>query len=191
MISRIKGQVEENNLTSVIVDVNGVGYKINCTVDDSKELRVGSSVSIHTFLDVKETSLELYGFLNEENKKLFELLLTVNGVGPKTALNILNATSTTTLIEGIASGDPKHLQEISGLPKKQSEKLVLTLKDKVAGEELDEKAVAGASDAIEALVSLGYTKKDARDTISKIDKNLSTEKIIKEALRQLSNGKNT
>lgn len=186
MISRLKGQIEENNLTNIVIDVSGVGYKVNCTIEDSKELQVGSNISIHTFLDVKETSMELYGFLEEENKKLFELLLTVNGVGPKTALNILNSTSSTTLIEGIASGDPKHLQEISGLGKKQCEKLVMTLKDKVVGEELDEKTVAGTSDAIEALVSLGYTKKDARDIVSKIDKKLGTEEIIREALKSLN-----
>lgn len=186
MISRLKGQIEENNLTNIVIDVSGVGYKVNCTIEDSKELKVGSNISIHTFLDVKETSMELYGFLEEENKKLFELLLTVNGVGPKTALNILNSTSSTTLIEGIASGDPKHLQEISGLGKKQCEKLVMTLKDKVVGEELDEKTVAGTSDAIEALVSLGYTKKDARDIVSKIDKKLETEEIIREALKSLN-----
>lgn len=186
MIARLKGQIEENNLTNIVIDVSGVGYKVNCTIEDSKELKVGSSISIHTFLDVKETSMELYGFLEEENKKLFELLLTVNGVGPKTALNILNSTSSTTLIEGIASGDPKHLQEISGLGKKQCEKLVMTLKDKVVGEELDEKTVAGTSDAIEALVSLGYTKKDARDIVSKIDKKLGTEEIIREALKSLN-----
>jgi len=186
MISRLKGQIEENNLTFVVVDVGGVGYKVNCTIEDSKDLKVGMNISLHTHLDVKETSMELYGFLDEETKKLFELLLTVNGVGPKTALNILNSTSSTTLIEGIASGDPKHLQEISGLGKKQCEKLVLTLKDKVTGEELDEKTVAGTSDAIEALVSLGYTKKDARDIVSKINKKLSTEEIIREALKKLN-----
>jgi len=186
MISKIKGIVEENNLTNVVVDVSGVGYKINCTLEDSKELKVGKNVSINTHLDVKEKSMELYGFLNIEDKKLFELLLTVNGIGPKTALNILNSTSPTTLTEGIASGDAKHLQEISGLPKKQSEKLVMSLKDKVIGEELDEGSVTGTSDAIEALASLGYNKKEARDAISKIDKNLKTEDIIKAALKKLT-----
>lgn len=186
MISRLKGQIIENNLSNVIIDVSGVGYKVNCTVENSKDLHVGSEIQIHTFLDVKETSMELYGFLSEEDKKLFELLLSVNGVGPKTALNILNSTAPETLIEGIGSGDPKHLQEISGLGKKQCEKLVMTLKDKVGGEELDSKTVAGTSDAIEALVSLGYNKKDAREIISKIDKKLSTEEIIKEALKSLN-----
>ncbi len=188
MISRLKGEIEENNLNNVTIDVNGVGYKVNCTIETSKELRVGSNISIHTFLDVKENALELYGFINEEDKKLFELLLKVNGVGPKTALNILNAVTPTTLIEGIASGDPKYLQEISGLPKKQSEKLVLTLKDKVNGEELDEQTVAGTSDAIEALLSLGYSRKDSREAINKISKKLSTEEIIREALKKLKNG---
>lgn len=187
MIARLKGTIEENNLNNVIVDVNGIGYKVNCTVESSKELKVGTKIHIHTFLDVKENSLELYGFLKEEDKKLFELLLTVNGVGPKTALNILNSTSPETLIEGIASGDPKHLQEIAGLPKKQSEKLVMTLKDKMNGEEIDERSSAGTSDAIEALSSLGYNKKEIREVVSKIDKKLPTEKIIKEALRNLNN----
>jgi Holliday junction DNA helicase RuvA len=198
MISRIKGEVIENNLTNVVIDVNGVGYRVNCTIEDSKELKVDNNVSLHTHLDVKENSMELYGFLEEETMKLFQLLLTVNGVGPKTALNILNSTSSNTLIEGIASGDPKYLQEISGLSKKQSEKLVLTLKDKVVGEELDSKAVEGTSDAIEALLSLGYSKKDARDVVAKVAsrrgstqaKKLSTEEIIREALKNL-NGKNT
>jgi Holliday junction DNA helicase RuvA len=186
MIARLKGQIEENNLSNIIVDVSGVGYKINCTLETSKELKVGGGVQFHTFLDVKENSLELYGFLNEDDKKLFELLLSVNGVGPKTALNILNSTSQNTLIEGIASGDPKHLQEISGLGKKQCEKLVMTLKDKVGGEELDEKSLSGTSDAIEALASLGYSKKEIRDTVSKINKKLKTEEIIKEALKKLN-----
>lgn len=186
MISKLRGEIEENNLTNITLDVSGVGYKINCTIEDSKELRVGANVSVHTFLDVKENSMELYGFLSVEDKKLFELLLTVNGVGPKTALNILNSTSPNTLIEGIASGDPKHLQEISGLGKKQCEKLVLSLKDKVEGQETDEVVKNGMSDAIEALVSLGYGKKDARDIISKVDKNLSTEEKIKEALKKLT-----
>lgn len=187
MIARLKGEIIENNLSSVIIDVSGVGYKVNCTTENAKGLHVGSEIQIHTFLDVKETSMELYGFILEEDKKLFELLLTVNGIGPKTALNILNSTSPNVLIEGIGSGDPKHLQEISGIGKKQCEKLVMTLKDKVAGEELDPKSVAGTSDAIEALISLGYSKKDSREIISKIDKKLSTEEIIKEALKSLNN----
>lgn len=186
MISKIKGGIEENNLTNVTIDVGGVGYKVNCTVEDSKKLKVGSKVSIHTHLDVKETSMELYGFLEEEDKKTFELLLTVNGIGPKTALQILNSTSTKTLIEGISSGDPRHLEEISGLGRKQCEKLVLALKEKVGVVEIDEKVKSGTSDAIEALVSLGYSRKDARDVISKIDKKLKTEEIIKEALKNLT-----
>jgi holliday junction DNA helicase RuvA len=186
MIAKLKGVVEENNLTSVIVDVLGVGYKVNCIIEDSKKLKVGSKVSVYTHLDVKETSMELYGFLEEEDKKTFELLLTVNGIGPKTALGILNSTSTKILIEGISSGDPKHLADISGLGKKQCEKLVMTLKEKVGVTEVDEKTKLGTSDAIEALVSLGYSPKESRDIISKIDKNLKTEQIIKEALKKLT-----
>jgi holliday junction DNA helicase RuvA len=186
MISKLKGTVEENNLTNAIIDVYGVGYKVNCTVEDSKRLMVGSKISIHTHLDVKETSMELYGFMDEADKKIFELLLNVNGVGPKTAMGILNSTSTNTLLEGISSGDPQHLQEISGLPKKQCEKLVITLKDKVGVTEIDEKTKSGTSDAIEALISLGYSRKDARDVVVKIDKKLKTEDIIKEALKKMN-----
>lgn len=186
MISKLKGTVEENNLTNVVIDVGGVGYKVNCTIEASKRLKVGSQISIYTHLDVKETSMELYGFIEETDKKTFELLLSVNGVGPKTALGILNSTSVNTLLEGISSGDPQHLHDISGLPKKQCEKLVLTLKDKVGVTEIDEKTKSGTSDAIEALISLGYSRKDARDVVIKIDKNLKTEDIIKEALKKMN-----
>lgn len=186
MISRLNGKVIDIDLHGYILDVNGVGYRINCTEFDLKKIRLDQDLIVNTFLDVKEKSLELYGFINKEDQTVFELLLNVSGIGPKKSLGILNTTNSNTLLEGIGSGDANHLSQISGISKKQSEKIVIALRDKVEGISIDENIKSGTNDIIEALQSLGYSPKESREAIKQIDKNLKPEEMIKVALKNLN-----
>jgi holliday junction DNA helicase RuvA len=186
MISKLWGKVEDINLSDYILNVGGVGYKINSTLSDVGKVKTGKDLAVNTFLDVKEKSLELYGFLESEDKKFFELLLGVNGIGPKTAMQILNRTTKETLIEGISSGDGAHLSQISGLGKKQAEKIVLALKDKIDSVSVKGGIKGGTSDTIDALLSLGYSAREAREAISGLDKGMRPEAMIKEALKNLN-----
>ncbi|MCB9806058.1 Holliday junction branch migration protein RuvA [Candidatus Nomurabacteria bacterium] len=186
MIAKITGKVDEVDLGSIIVDVSGIGYKVFVTNSLLSSLKVDNPISLFTYFAVRENSQDLYGFQNKEEKNFFELLLSISGIGPKSALGILNTAPIETIKEGVASGDASHLTKVSGIGRKSAEKIIVELKDKLGTIEGQEGGnLSGSGMAIEALTSLGYSERDARSVIQKIDKNLSTEEMIKEALRQL------
>jgi Holliday junction DNA helicase RuvA len=184
MIAKLKGTIDEIIIDGVLLDVQGVVYKVLATQYTCSMLKQGQEVSLLTHLDIKETSQTLYGFLYSDEKEIFELLLQVNGVGPKSALSILNTSNPKTILEGISSRDAEYFKKLTGIGTKTAEKIILALKDKV--ESIQTESNSDKQDAIEALVSLGYSKKEARDVIVGLPSDLSSEQIIKKALKMLA-----
>jgi Holliday junction DNA helicase RuvA len=187
MIVMIKGKIIDTGLDNLVIDTGQIGYKVwasSKTISDLSHQK--TDVTLFTHLSIRETSHDLYGFSTKEEKSFFELLLTINGIGPKSAMTILATANVQTLTEGIQSGDANYLSKISGIGKKTAEKIMLGLKDKLGALEIGDSRSHG-TDAIDALTSLGYSEKDARETISKIKDKNSAEEIIKEALKLLSN----
>jgi len=187
MISQLTGTVSHINEQYAILNVNGVGYKVFATGETLLTLQNGAETALWTHLVVKDDALDLYGFLDKENQDFFTLLITVSGVGPKSALAILNLVAVSTLRKAISKGDPSYLAKISGIGTKKAEKIVLELKDKlVLSEEEMKGELRDESDALEALKSLGYSEKEARDSLKKIDKEITkTGDRVKAALKIL------
>lgn len=187
MIAKLHGIVDDITLTSLIVDVAGVGYRVHATGGLLAQIRTQQPITLYIHHVVRETASDLYGFASKEELDFFELLLTVSGIGPKSALSILNTASIATIREGVRAGDPAQLSKVSGIGKKNAEKIVLELKDKLGTLQYsDTTHTSGSGDAIEALTALGYSLQEARDAIKKIDDtSLSTEALIKQALKYL------
>lgn len=190
MIAQLTGTIVRHDTRFVVLDVHGVGYKVFVTSDFFNKLSplLQKEVTLVTYMVVREDALDLYGFLTEAELSFFELLISISGIGPKTALGILNVASVHTLQTAIATGDTTHLTKVSGIGKKNAEKIVLELKDKIdtiSGLEHGE-AMKNESDALEALTSLGYKEHEAREALKKIDKTISdTSGKIKAALKLL------
>jgi holliday junction DNA helicase RuvA len=184
MIAKLKGTVEDIIVGGALVDVHGVVYKVSATIHTCSMLRTGQEVTLLTHLDIKETSHTLYGFLYSDERDIFELLLQVNGVGPKSALSILNTSNPKTILEGIGSHDAAYFKKLTGVGIKTAEKIILALKDKV--DSIHTETNSDKQDAIEALISLGYSQKQARDAVTGLSQDLSSEQIIKEALKSLA-----
>lgn len=187
MIAKIEGIVWDTNNKYITIGVGGIGFKIYATSETKEVSQIGNKISLFTHLVVREDALTLYGFITEEELKLFEMIISISGIGPKTALNVLNISSVTALKRAISSGDTSHLTKVSGIGKKIAEKMVLELKDKVmVTEEENDINLRDEVDAIEGLKSLGYNPKDARDALREIDKKiLKTGERIKAALKIL------
>jgi len=189
MISRITGTLLQLDLKNAIIDVSGIGYKVHMGGETIEALagNVGQSVSLFTYLAVRENSLDLYGFKNQETLSMFELLITVSGIGPKSAMGILAVASEHTIREAIISEDTSYLTKVSGIGKKNAEKIVLELKGKFKDDSYiggNGKDVTKQALAVEALKSLGFEERIARDAIKNMDKELSTEAMIKLFLSQ-------
>ncbi|MCX6719182.1 MAG: Holliday junction branch migration protein RuvA [Candidatus Taylorbacteria bacterium] len=190
MISSLHGTIAHIDSRYLIIEVNDVGYKVFVTANTLHSLKVGAEIMIHTYLAVREDALDLYGFNDLQEKNLFELLISISGIGPKGALNILSAVSSDALINAIRSNSTAHLVKVSGIGRKTAEKIVLELKDKLGGLIGNEKMSVDMSsdmDAIEALKALGYDANEARDSLKKIDKNIAdTGQKVKAALKMLN-----
>jgi Holliday junction DNA helicase RuvA len=167
MIGNIEGTVVIKRAGFVILSAGGVGYKIAATREALASCTVGETVALWTHLVVREDSLDLYGFRGEDELHFFELLLTVSGVGPKSALAILDLAPVETLRSAIAQGNAQYLTKVSGVGRKTAEKIVLELREKV-GAGVAGAALQGDEDALEAMKSLGYTLHEARDALRKV-----------------------
>jgi len=188
MISCLSGTVRHKDINALVVDVGGVGYKVLVTIETALEVTPSSPIFLWTHLVVRETSLELFGFLDKETLDIFDLLITISGIGPKTALGILNVATPSMLRQAVASADTSYLTRVSGIGKKNAEKIVMELKDKLKTTSED-RTVDGRSegDALEALVSLGYTERDAREALKRVPKEIEgASERVKAALRILS-----
>lgn len=197
MISHLNGIIDHLNKDSIVIDVNGVGYKVFASASFLNEVgNPGDKVKIFTEHIVREDSESLYGFLNKEEKNLFNALLSVSGIGPKTAMTISSAYPMDKLVAAISQGNVDILSSIPGIGIKTAQRIIIELKEKIGktyGIKASEmaKGIPGeqslVSDAISALVTLGYSPREARDAILKTntDSAKTIEDIIKAALKNL------
>jgi len=191
MIATLSGVVSEKLDDVVVLDVNGVGYGLNVTAEDFANMVTGEEAKVFIYEHIREQSYELFGFVGKDTKALFEQLLSVNGVGPKMALNMLSVGSSGGVKQAIASGDVAYIQQANGVGKRLAERVVVDLKDKVGlvGVDLESTGLLQSVDnlqqdeAIDALMALGYTANDAAKALHKIDPKLTTEERIKLALK--------
>lgn len=191
MIAILSGLVLEKSLTEVVLDVHGVGYGLYVTAEDNGRLTSGETTRLYIYEHIREQSHDLFGFLTRDTKALFEQLLGVNGVGPKMALNILSVGTGSEVRVAIAGGDVKTIQRANGVGKKVAERVVVELKDKVGLVGVDLQATGLLQgeglllqdEAVEALVTLGYTALDAAQALQLIDPSLPTAERITQALK--------
>jgi len=188
MIAFIEGKIELRGEKFAIIAAGGVGYKIFAGVETLRKVpEKGQNVRLWTHQYVREDALELYGFLTFVELELFETLISISGIGPKSGLGIMAIAPVDTLKKAIASGDTSYLTRVSGIGRKTAEKIVLELKEKMAGKGVTVNApeLKDEADALEALVSLGYSQRDAREALNKLSgQNLTVEKRVKEALKK-------
>lgn len=190
MIAHLRGQVAEKFAGSIIVDVGGVGYEIAVPSGDYEAVSLDESVKIYTYHHIREQAEDLYGFSTLAAKKIFELLISVQGVGPKAALAILSLGSTENVRNAIANSDSVFVARASGVGKKTAERVVVDLSDKVGvpthygrkGEPVQTE-IDTTDEALEALIALGYNLADATRALEKIDTNLPTNQRITQALK--------
>lgn len=191
MIATLSGVVSEKLDDVVVLDVQGIGYGLNVTAEDFANMVNGEQAKVYVYEHIREQSYELFGFVGKDTKALFEQLLSVNGVGPKMALNMLSVGSSAGVKQAIASGDVAYIQQANGVGKRLAERVVVDLKDKVGlvGVDLEatgllqSEGVLSQDEAAAALIALGYSANDAALALNKIDPNLSTEDRIKQALK--------
>lgn len=199
MIASLRGTLIYTDNTSAVVECSGVGFRLAVTKNTLYRLpQKGKEVFLYTFLAVREDALDLYGFIDADELEAFRLITGVNGVGAKIGIAILSEFSPSQLRIYIASGDAKALTAASGVGIKLAQRIVLELKDKVgaieADDSIDLKAVGNATlnsntkEAVAALVSLGYSQSEASLAVGRLDTSLSTEELIKQALKQLARG---
>ena len=190
MISSISGIVKSISLNSVVVEVGGVGVLIQVPNRVAISLSAGATASFHTYLVVREDALILFGFTDLIDRDFFELLLSVTGIGPKVAQAILSGSDSATIATAISSSNLKTLESFPGLGKKGAQRLVLELKDKVAGfaSKNANKSLSVDNQVENALQGLGYSAKDAANMVSQVlrgngNENLSSSEILKLALK--------
>ena len=190
MIAKLTGKVLEHDNEVTVVDVGGVGYGVFLTSEDQSRAGTGDQISLYIHESIRESGYDLYGFAVKSAMKLFELMLGVSGVGPKGALAILNLGSDSSLRTAIAGGDIKYLTAASGIGKKVAERIVVDLKNKVGLEASDEATgflrdlpSSSQDEAMQALISLGYSPVDAATALRKVDPDLPAEQRIKRALK--------
>jgi Holliday junction DNA helicase RuvA len=198
MIYCLTGKIVKKSMNAVVLSCGGVGYYAQCPASVAGALPgVGKEATIYTVMSVTENDVSLYGFATEEQQACFEMLTAVSGVGPKVGLAILSVMEPDRVALAISAGDHKAFKAASGVGPKLAQRIVLELKDKVAkgfvdGISLEDVAGAdtqasqGSSQAIAALVSLGYSQSEAALAVSKIDAALPVEEIIKLALRSMA-----
>ncbi len=191
MIAHLSGSLFFANDRFVVIDVGGVGYKVRVALDTLRMLRGApdKKVSLWTHTVVREDVLDLYGFQNETELEFFEMLISVSGIGPKSALGVLNVAPVEHLKEAIANGDASALTKVSGIGSKSAQKIILELRDKmggITGAVIPAGALRDEHDAIEGLVALGYAERVARETLKNVPLDIKgTSARIKHALKNM------
>lgn len=190
----IKGTLVQKSDNYIVVDTNGIGYMINTSLTTLNDLgSSGAEVTIYTYLHVREDAMELFGFSSQEEKNMFVHLISVSGVGPKAALSILSVASPAKFAVAVVTNDVKTITKASGVGPKLAQRIILELKDKLKtdelgidnSEEISFDASDNRSEAVSALIVLGYSPADAQKAVSKTDASLGVEEIIKKALGSL------
>jgi Holliday junction DNA helicase RuvA len=188
MIAHVSGVVAEKFGNSVIVDVHDVGYEVQVAADDFERALLNEPIKFYTYHHIREQAQELFGFSSLAAKKLFELLITVQGVGPKAALSILSLGESEAVRNAIANGDSGFVAKASGVGKKIAERVVVDLSDKVGLAVTVAQAsgvahIPAGDEALEALMALGYTLHDATVALETVPKDLPTAERVTLALR--------
>ncbi|MBI2299915.1 MAG: Holliday junction branch migration protein RuvA [Armatimonadetes bacterium] len=190
MSGHLNGRLALRKETEVVLDVGGVGYRLQVNSATVAQLpEVGERLRLFTHLAVREDALTLYGFASDEERDLFEVLLTVTGVGPRVALGLVGALPPKTLIEAIATGDVARLSSAPGIGKRLAQRLVVELADKVGqrGWAVEAEGGGAPADVVEALTGLGFSMTEARRAtraaLNKLGEGASTEELLRESLR--------
>ena len=202
MITRLQGKLLECDLTEIVVDVQGVAFAVSVPMSTYDALpRPGVEVTVHTHLHVREDSMQLFGFATPEERALFRLLITVSGVGPRLALNVLSCMSVKSFCQAVIGGDAKALGRVNGIGKRSAERLIVELRERV--EDIDPAAGLGKAlptgalnreaqqDALAALATLGFKTDPARKVLTKLGAELppaeqTAENLIRRALAVLN-----
>ena len=194
MIAHISGEVAEKFGNSVIVDVHGVGYELALTAIDAETTVVGKTYKFYTYHSVRENGEDLYGFSSLAAKKLFELLISVNGIGPKAGMTILSLAGPEDVRNAIANADTTFVSKASGVGKKSAERVIVDLRDKVGLPSrvgttaifTPAQTTVEKDDALDALIALGFPLKEATEALEQVDRTLPVEERIRLALKQRS-----
>ena len=194
MIGYLKGKIISKKPTKLLIDVNGVGYIVNISISTFEKLAEKEEVSLYTYLSVRESAMELFGFYSLAEKEMFELLISVSGIGPKSAQSILSGIQIEDLKDALRNANISRLVSIPGIGRKTAERMMIELRDKVesvseTGEGVSSSVSNVRGDAIAALVNLGYNQKVAERIVrAVVDRapNISIEDLIKEALTNLN-----
>ena len=194
MISYIKGVIDTVEHDKVIIENNNMGYNVLMSQSATEVLGQGEEIKIYTYLHVKEDAIQLFGFLSKNELEMFKKLISVSGVGPKGGLAIVSALPENNLQMAIISGDAKAISKAQGIGAKTAQRIIIELKDKIDLEEMLEVSSEDISsdnsiqsDAIDALIALGYSKTESFNAVKKIsvDENMDVEDILKLALKNI------
>ena len=188
MIAHISGKIVEKFAGSVIVDVAGVGYEVIVPVNEFERAVLGDDIKFYTYHNITDRSQELFGFSSLAAKKLFELLITVQGIGSRAGIAIMSLGETEDVRNSIACEDAKFIQKASGVGKKSAERVILDLKDKVGmaiskSQNTENPYYFSSDEALEALIALGFNLNDATKALEQIPRDLPTEERITLALK--------
>lgn len=191
MINYIRGTVIESGVNYITLDVHGVGYKVFTNTGFLEKRKAdgtvgGPELALWCYLAVREDALDLYGFPSKDELAFFEMLIGISGIGPKSALGILNVAPIATIRHAVVTQDPTYLSKMTGMGRKSAEKVVLGLKDTVLPgiEAATANSNTADTDVVEALVALGYSEKDSRDAVRSLPKGEAlTSDRLKEALK--------
>lgn len=196
MIASLKGNIENKGSNFLVIDVNGVGYKAYMPSSSIQDLNVGDKIKIYTYLRMSQDDMSLFGFLTNEELAMFELLISVGGIGAKSATNILSNIEPSKFAMAVIMSDVNKIKSLPGIGPKTAQRIILELKDKIKNDQAIDngKGIAEkieltqvAEDAIDALQVLGYNRRDVEQVMSKIDTTtLTLEEAIKEGLKNLS-----
>lgn len=196
MIAAVRGEVMVRRSDHVVIDAGGVGYRLTVSAETMKAVpATGRDAFLHAELIAREDSLSLYGFSSEEERDLFRLLITVSGIGPKVAIATLSGGTTRDLLRAIAAGDAKRFQAVPGIGKRTAERIIVELREKVAGALEEEVAVGGAEEgdarmlARDGLVNLGYAPLEAEQLLDGVEGS-EPQELVAAALRKAGTSRN-
>ena len=193
MMAHVRGEIAEKFGNSIIIDVCGVGYEVTVPTPDFESVLLGEERKFYTYHQVRENAEELYGFSSLAAKKIFELLISVQGIGPKAAIAILSLAEAEEVRNAIANADAGFIAKASGVGKKSAERVIVDLRDKVGipsrygavaeGPDLGFSATAGQDEALEALIALGFPLKEATAALAEVSRDLPVEERVRLALK--------
>jgi len=190
MISYLKGKIKHKGSSFVVLEVNNIGYQVFISPVLYADLSLNQEVEFYTYQQVREDALNLYGFKSMEELGMFELLLSISGIGPRSALGVMSIATVADIKESIGRGDPALLTKVSGIGRKTAERVVLELREKigklVGGDSKLSADLLGSSDEIDALMALGYSLSQAREALNNVEAKIKDSgERIRQALKKL------